>query len=489
MKEMKMIKNIFKSGIFALITLFALTACDPQDGDDYSMGALDTITENQVSFSYAPTDKSTNEIRFTVNVDSKVPTSVLWNLGNDVETKERNPIGQYPYAGDYTVILTVYASDGTSITKSQILHLENNDFSLLDTPGYRNLTGGADNVEGKTWVLDQYNGGHFGVFPTDLSWSWYAGANEKDGSSLYTQEFTFIQTGTKLYWKNNGYIYTNQAGVNALASLGYTNSHSTPVDDFDVEYSPAPGGYTFILNENDNTLTFTGGAFFGFYAGTSTYNIVELTEDVLEVTCVSTLESNNNWSFRFIPKDKNVKPERPLKAIPLREDFEEESAIAWGFEEMGTRTGVSDNPNFTGNSSAKVYRYEKTTSPSSNMFFLAPDYTFDLTTQNKIRVKVLMPSFNDYTTDNGKEDWAPSAKLLPKLAIKLYDSSHPEPWNDGKVIEKVLTADQLDKWIELEFDFSEVADRTNYDQIVIQFGQEGHYGPGIFYFDDFTFSE
>lgn len=60
MKEMKMIKNIFKSGIFALITLFALTACDPQDGDDYSMGALDTITENQVSFSYAPTDKSTN---------------------------------------------------------------------------------------------------------------------------------------------------------------------------------------------------------------------------------------------------------------------------------------------------------------------------------------------------------------------------------------------------------------------------------------------
>lgn len=40
---------------------------------------------------------------------------------------------------------------------------------------------------------------------------------------------------------------------------------------------------------------------------------------------------------------------------------------------------------------------------------------------------------------------------------------------------------QKDKWLELEFDFSGVADRKDYDKIVIQFGAEGHSGPGIFY--------
>ena len=39
-----------------------------------------------------------------------------------------------------------------------------------------------------------------------------------------------------------------------------------------------------------------------------------------------------------------------------------------------------------------------------------------------------------------------------------------------------------DKWIELEFDFSEVKDRQDYDRIVIQFGAEGHAASGIFFF-------
>ncbi|MFA6834506.1 MAG: hypothetical protein WCR14_07530, partial [Bacteroidaceae bacterium] len=52
-----------------------------------------------------------------------------------------------------------------------------------------------------------------------------------------------------------------------------------------------------------------------------------------------------------------------------------------------------------------------------------------------------------------------------------------------------LTTNQLDQWVELTFDFSEAADRTDFDKIVIQLGQEGHTGTGIFYLDDFDFSE
>ena len=55
---------------------------------------------------------------------------------------------------------------------------------------------------------------------------------------------------------------------------------------------------------------------------------------------------------------------------------------------------------------------------------------------------------------------------------------------------EIVMADlETDKWIELVFDFSGVADRVDYDKIVIQFGAEGHGGAGFFFFDDFKFSE
>lgn len=55
---------------------------------------------------------------------------------------------------------------------------------------------------------------------------------------------------------------------------------------------------------------------------------------------------------------------------------------------------------------------------------------------------------------------------------------------------EIVKADlPLNQWVELEFDFSSVKDRTDYDKIVIQFGGEGHAGSGIFFFDDFSFDE
>lgn len=497
-------KNIFKSGIFALITFFALTACDPQDGDDYSLGTPDTITDGQVSFTYAPTSKSDNEIVFTPVVDSNNPTSVSWNLGNGTVTKERITTGQYPEAGDYTVVLTVYAADGSAATKSQVIHIEKDDFSLIDTPVYRNLTGGTENTAGKTWVFDQYNNfskevadatgndikGHIGLGESgsySQNW-WGAGPDEKNGWTMYAFKFNFKQAGVKLNIQNEGKGYGRNATSESQGKFA-----GVVKEGEDASFNFAGGDYTFSIDESGEypKLSLSGNAFMGYYVYGQDYEIIYQTDEVMALR-VNNPTEGQDWVFIYCLEELNV-AEPPVvkdpKAVPLFDDFEGEAAIVWALDAMGDRTGVSDNPNFTGNSSTKVYRYEKSTASGSNIIFTAPDYKFDLTKQNKIKLKVLMPSFNDYTTENGKESWAPSAKLLPKLAVKLYNSSSSEPWNDGKILEKELTADQLDKWVELVFDFSEVSGNQNYDQIVIQFGQEGHFGTGIFYFDDFTFSE
>jgi len=103
---------------------------------------------------------------------------------------------------------------------------------LISTPAYVNLTGGADDADGKTWVFDQYNNfskevaaagfgvsGHMGLGPQGSrgqSW-WGAGPNEKASWKMYDFKFTFIQAGVKLNIVNNGEGYGRKA---SSASIG-----------------------------------------------------------------------------------------------------------------------------------------------------------------------------------------------------------------------------------------------------------------------------
>jgi len=480
-------KNILKTGIATLMMLLVLLGCDPKEDSDYSLGEMPV--PEQLDFTATPTASKPNVIDLANT--SQVTGIATWDFGNGTTAKGESVQGKYPFKGEYTITMTLYTSGG-SASITQNVTIENDDMSLLDTPMYNALTGGAGNTGGKTWVFDQYHNGHMGVgsvLEDSPNW-WTCPAEGKSHSSLYTQEFTFTQIGVKLEWKNNGYIYTNEAGKNALADMGYPNSAASPDGDYDVEYAPK-ASYTFSLNESEGILTLNGGAFFGHYAGTSTYQIVELTDDELYVKCASTTESGNEWWYRFIPKDQNVKPVVPLKAVELNEDFESETPkVAFVSEDMGSRTDpYYSNPAPVGvNTSGKVFLYQKPDAFYSNVYFQADGYKFDLTEQNKITMKVFIPSYNDYDTEFPVAgDWITDNQLKPQLSVKLQDSGKG---GDAYTTQtEIVKADlEMDKWIDLTFDFSTVSSREDYDKIVIQFGGEGHAAPGIFFFDDFAFT-
>lgn len=491
-------KNIVKqaSWILPLLALM-IGACTPQELDDHGLSSPAPITDEQVSFTRTVSPTSDNMITFTSTTplpEGEVYT-IRWDLGNGASGNRATVVGLYPFSGDYTVTLSIYSAHGLVARRSEALSFPDDDFSLIDTPAYRSLTGGAENDEGKTWVFDQYNNGHFGVgeYATMSTPEWWsAGAGAKEGSSLYTQKFTFIQSGTKVIWENNGYIYTNEAGKNGLGNPAGVISDPGGVGDFDVPYVPNAEGYTFILDEENMTLTLSDGAFFGHYTGSSEYDILTLTETEMYIKVASTVESGNGWWYRLIPIELNVEapaPPKELKAVPLAEGFEKEEFLNFVQEDMGSVSRVVDNPlPLPINTSDKVFRYWKSTGFYSNLSFTAEDYKFDLTTQNKIRMKVYIPSYNNYTTENDVAgEWIANKKLLPQLAVKLQDSEHPEPWL-GQT--EIIHADlEMNKWLELEFDFSDVSNREDYDRIVIQFGAEGHAGSGFFFFDDFEFDE
>ena len=207
-------------------------------------------------------------------------------------------------------------------------------------------------------------------------------------------------------------------------------------------------------------MTLSDNSFMGYYAGSQVYDIVYQTDEVMCLRVNNTVEGQD-WVFVYCLEELNVS-EPPLvkepKAIPLSENFEGKTLVVpFVAQDMGSKSGVIDNPlPLPINESDKVYRYQKSGAFYSNLSFAAADYKFDLTKQNKIRLKVYIPSYNDYTTSNAVAgEWIAESRLLPMVAVKLQDNDKGDMSWDGQteIVKKDLVTD---KWIELEFDFSNV---------------------------------
>lgn len=498
-------KKIIKHGMGLLLSLLLFAACSPQEENNYSLDVPNMVTAEQITFTQTPSSASKNVITFTNTTELSGLYLEEWDLGNGSTVKGKMVEGAYPYAGDYNVKLTIHTAIG-SVTKSVVVHIADNDFSLINTPVYVNLTGGADDADGKTWVFDQYNNftaevkaatgsdirGHIGLGPQgarNQEW-WGAGAEEKASWKMYSFRFTFIQNGTQLK------IHTSGEGYGRKASSASVGGFSVTGESGDDVFFPYGGGnYNFSINDAGTypTITLSGNAFMGYYCGSQEYELIYQTDKVMALRVNNTVEKQD-WVFIYCLQELNVAPPAVVKnpkAIPLFEDFESKTpSVVFVAEDMGPRYSTSyNNPAPVPlNESATVCLYQKTSAFYSNISHTAADYKFDLTTQNKIRVKVFIPSYNDYVTEHAiAGEWISNKKLLPQLAVKLQNSDHSSPWETQTEIVKANL--EKDKWLELEFDFSAVSDRTDYDKIIIQFGAEGHAGPGIFFLDDFSFSE
>ena len=313
-------KKIFNAVLLVGAAAALLLGCRPMDLDLHKLGA--PVTEDQLSFSTTPSASTPNIIELTNT--SSVNGVALWDLGNGSIVKGDKVSASYPFKGDYTITMSLYTTGG-SATVSKVVSIADNDFGLLDTPGYNALTGGANATEGKTWVFARYTYGHFGVGDVNVApeaggpaW-WQCDPNGKAGCSLYDNTYTFIQKGTKLVWKNNGSIYTNENGMNHLGKGGTPNE---AVGDFDVPYTPGDN-LSFVFDEAAGKLTLSDGAFLGFYTGVSEYNIIKLDEHQLYVWCRSAAEPGNAWYFMLVPEDELVEPEpEPVEPKP-------ESEPAW----------------------------------------------------------------------------------------------------------------------------------------------------------------
>jgi hypothetical protein len=469
-------KKIFYNVIWILSAQFLLFACQedaPQLGE--------APTAEQASFTFEPTIENDNIIAFSSTSDAFLKK---WDFGNGTKAEGNEVKGTFPAKGTYEVTLTVFTSGG-SISSKQNVVIAETDPLLLDIPQFNNLTGGPSAANGKTWVIDKTVGGHFGVGPAESnSPDWYkAGPNEKDGAGFYDDEITFNLNGFKFSNQTNGDIFVNGAHKDEIGS-----NPQPAAGDYKVDYT-APDNLTWSLSEDDNgvwTLTLNGGEM-GYYTGVTTFTVLTIEENELYVKYLDSANPALAWYMRFIPKGFTHPVDEPdYKITDLFENFNGSSNVSFFDDSNAQLIEAYDNPATVGiNTSSKVGKYIKGDGNSGEYgnIQIRLDYKMDIRQRNKFRLKVFIPSYNDYTTTGG-EGWQSYNTLQKQVSVKLQNNDLGGSAYTTQV-EVKQTNLETDKWIELEFDFSGVADRTDFDQIVIQMGGEAIFTGGTFFFDDF----
>lgn len=474
-------KTLKYSSYLSLVVGFLLLACEPQTDPKPDIGTQPG--SGDVTFTFAYDAANENIVHFT---NTSTSFKAIWDFGNGTTAVGNSVTASYPVKGDYTVKLTILTKSGSALSTKVVAIAETNPL-MLDIPEYNMLTGGADALEGKTWIVDKETAGHLGVGPKPGSTpEWYAAAPfDKNGKNLYDDEMTFKLDGFAYEHVVNEYFYAN-GNYSTLPGAIPENGGG----DFFVPWTPKASGWSLSKNADNTTYTLTvsNGEFLGYYHGATSYTVLSLTEDEMHIKSNDPAGAGDccAWYQRFIRKGYTrpvVPPE--YKIEDMNDDFQGTGNLLYTGDGGGSLTTYDNPAPLPINTSSKVGMYVKAGGNGAAFanVQINKDYKFDLRERHKFKLKVFIPSYNDYTTTGG-EVWQSYQTLQKMVALKLQNSDlGGNAWTTQAEIK--FTDLEVNKWLELEFDFSAFSTRDDFDRIVIQIGGEAIYTGGIFFLDDF----
>ncbi len=296
--------------------MFIFISCQK---DDYEIGAL--VAPSNVNITYEivgvdaenPYGDGSGIVNFVATADDEITFNYVFGDGFDTISASGVKSHRFSKPGLNTYIVTVFAIGTGGITSNNTVDVEVlSDFS--DEEAMLFLTGGSS--KSWYWAADQL--GHLGLGPNFVedgnenhTWpSWYQAAPwEKSESSLYDCEFVFSLVGGNMKYEQKN--PTGEAFIQGIysAELGLGDEGSYPFDIEGVknaQFNPSSSIATTNGDYRGTTINFSDGGFMGFYAGSSSYEIIEVTENILRVRMVQA----NNPDFAWYHIFTNVKPEQ-----------------------------------------------------------------------------------------------------------------------------------------------------------------------------------
>jgi len=303
-------KSKINSLITLVVLLFATSGCQKED---YSMGAL--ITPSNLTLTYEivgadaenPFGDGSGQVNFTASADNAITYNFEFGDGKESQIAADGKVTHvFSLNGVNTFNVSVFAVGTGGLQSSKTEQIEVFS-SFSDNEALLFLTGGT--TKSWYWAADQT--GHLGLGPNNYdyepgSWTWpqwyQAAPWEKTESTLYLCEFVFTNNdGVMTFEQKNSSGEAFIQGIYA-EELGLGEEGSYPWDIEGVKnasFSPSNSIATIDGEYRGTTINFSDDGFMGFYAGTSEYEIMEVTDNILKVRMVQANEPSYAWYHIF----------------------------------------------------------------------------------------------------------------------------------------------------------------------------------------------
>jgi hypothetical protein len=361
-----------KKIIINIVAVFALLLMVNCQEDNLGFGDLDSPAGLQVTAVIVgqsdafPNGDGSGKVKFTSTASNAISYKYVFNDG----TSQNSPSGVFentfltPGTNTYTV--TVIASGAGGIATNTTIEVTVfSDFK--DEIAVQLLTGGST----RKWYWAQTEPGHLGVGP-NVAWedptfgtqnyypSFYgAQPNEKASTCLYKSEMTFSLVGQVMKFEldNKGQTYYNGAfkggGDDACYDLNTSGLKTVTLSKSESFVTKNPD---FATQTRGTTLNIADGGFMGYFVGTSSYEILSITENRMRVRVIQNGNPFLAWYhiFTTTPPASAAAPV-DYTVLKFSDEFNVDGAPdaskwaydlgagGWGNGESQTYTNAADN--------------------------------------------------------------------------------------------------------------------------------------------------
>ncbi len=378
---MKKLKNIY---IVLFSMLMVLFGCQE---DNYKFGEIVTPTNIVITAEIVGQDTSNPDLEYGDGSGSVNFTAVADNASSYVfyfdGVAEKSPSGQLTKrfskvgVNTYTVVVKANGTGGLSSTET----IEVEVFSSFTDEEAENFLSGANIGDSKKWYWQADKDVHVGLGPVTDDYgngefayeAWWNGikAWDEEKSCMYDNEFVFTRTANGLTFEQTvGPAFVPGTYADVLGVAGDTCHDDTVATSMfgvkNVSFGPSTSKAATEGSYNNEPYRGTSfeiseGGFMGWLVGSSTYDIISISNDELIVRIIQ-----EGDGFAWYHKFTSTKPEKggsyTYNNLVWEDDFNTDGAPdaanwtydlgagGWGNDELQTYTDNAENVKVEGGS-------------------------------------------------------------------------------------------------------------------------------------------
>lgn len=293
---------------FISFSLLFLWSCEQED---YSFGEIlppsNLAVEVDIQGSDTdPEGDGSGLVSFTADASNAITYKFVFSDGTEQLAPSGTTQKRFTQVGVNTYEVTVVASGRGGVATSSSLEVTvRSDFD--DNEAIQLLTGGSS----KTWYWAADEPAHLGVgqndanaeqnfFPNFYQATPFEKAGSEDSDCLYEDEMTFSLSGDQLLYQldNMGQTYFNVGYESVVGgTAGFDFCYDFEVMDEPQVVTLAPSESVVAANgivgqTRGTVMNFSQGGFMSYYIGSSSYEILSITENRMVVRAI---QGNNDF--------------------------------------------------------------------------------------------------------------------------------------------------------------------------------------------------